>query len=71
MEGRPDLHLANLEASQNDEVWTGVASSQNDGTLLFEMESAGRQRRIVSTLDAQSPSALSSDTRDVARIIAK
>ena len=63
-EGRPDLHLANLEASQNDEAWTGVASSQNDGTLLFEMESAGRQRRIISTLDAQSPSALSSDTRD-------
>ncbi len=68
VEGRPDLRLANLEASQNDEAWTGVASTQNDGTLLFELESAGRQRRIISTLDSQSPSALSFQSRDVARV---
>jgi AsmA family len=52
--GWASLRLANLQASEGDEDWTGEAASQSDGKLIFDLESSGRQRHVVSTLAPQT-----------------
>jgi AsmA family len=52
--GWTSLRLANLQASEGNEDWTGEAASQSDGKLIFDLENAGRQRHVVSTLEPQS-----------------
>ena len=63
LQGWPDIQLAGIQASQGEEAWTGAASSQSDGTLVVDLENAGRQRRIISNLEPQLPSAASADGR--------
>ncbi len=48
--GWPDLRLSNVDASDGDQAWSGAASSQSDGKLIFDLEHEGQQRRVVSTL---------------------
>ncbi len=55
-DGWPNLRLSNVEASDGEEAWIGEGSSQSDGKLIFDLENAGRQRRIVSTLRPDMPS---------------
>lgn len=56
--GWPDLRLSNVQAS-DDEAWNGQAVSRSDGKLIFELEHAGQQRRVVSTLAPETPVASS------------
>jgi len=49
-DGWPDLRLSKVEASDGEEAWNGAAISQSDGKLILELEHAGRQRRVVSSL---------------------
>ena len=58
--GWPDFRLSKVEASDGDDEWTGEAASQSDGKLVFDFRSAGRQKRIVSTLTRSWPVATSS-----------
>lgn len=51
----PKLRISRLEASQGDEAWTGNAASQSDGKLVIDLEHEGRQRRVISGLEPQSP----------------
>ncbi len=53
-DGWPDLRFTGVEASQLDESWTGTGASQSDGKLLFDLEHAGRQRHLVSSLESQT-----------------
>ncbi|HEX4773746.1 MAG TPA: hypothetical protein VH351_23135 [Bryobacteraceae bacterium] len=50
----PNLRISRLEASQGDDAWTGNAASQSDGKLVIDLESEGRQRRVISGLDSQN-----------------
>jgi hypothetical protein len=54
-DGWANLRLANVQASQGDEDWSGEASSQSDGKLVFDLESSGHQKQIVSTLAPNDP----------------
>ncbi len=49
-DGWPDLRLSKLEASDGEDAWNGGATSQSDGKLIFDLEHAGRQRRVISSL---------------------
>jgi hypothetical protein len=53
--GWPDLRLSKIQASQGDEAWIGDGASQSDGKLIFELENADGQRRVVSTLEPDTP----------------
>ena len=53
--GWPDLRLSKLQASQDDEIWSGEAASRDDGKLVFDLEHDGRPLRVVSELMAQPP----------------
>ncbi len=64
--GWPDLRLSKVEASDGEDAWNGGAASQSDGKLIFDLEHAGRQRRVVSTLLPLN-SAVSELTNDLAR----
>jgi hypothetical protein len=58
--GWPDLRLSKIQASDGEEAWNGEAASQSDGKLILDLERAGRQRRVVSTLTPETPAAVSS-----------
>jgi hypothetical protein len=58
-DGSPNLKLSNVQASESDEAWSGNAATQSDGRIVIDLEHAGRQRQIISTLDAESPAAVS------------
>lgn len=58
-EGWPDLRLQKLQAENADGAWSGEAASQSDGKLLIDLERAGQQRHIVSTLAPAFPVASS------------
>jgi AsmA family len=60
--GWPDLRLSKIQASQGEEAWIGEAASQSDGKLIFDLENDDGQRRVVSTLESQVPSASSALT---------
>ncbi|MBV9084970.1 MAG: AsmA family protein [Acidobacteriaceae bacterium] len=53
--GWPDLRLSDIQASQGDDAWTGVASTQSDGKLVIDLQGDGGERRVVSTLQPQVP----------------
>lgn len=53
-DGWANLRLANVQASDGDEDWTGEAISQSDGKLVFDLESSGRQKHVISTLAPQA-----------------
>jgi hypothetical protein len=61
-DGWPNLRLSKVEASQGDEAWIGEAASQSDGKLILDLESAGRQRRVISSLQPAAPSVSSEIT---------
>lgn len=58
-DGWPNLRLSKLQASDGEDAWNGEAASQSDGKLIFELEHAGRQRRVVSTLLPENGAAVS------------
>jgi hypothetical protein len=60
--GWPDLRLSKIQASQGDEAWIGEGASQSDGKLIFELENADGQRRVVSTLESETPAVSSTLT---------
>lgn len=60
-DGWPDLRFTKLEASQGEEAWIGEGASQSDGKLIFDLESAGRQRRVISTLQPTTAPSVSSE----------
>ncbi len=53
-DGWPDLRFSKVQVSQDDEDWTGAAATQSDGKLVIDLQNAGRQRRVVSTLEPQT-----------------
>ena len=53
-DGWPDLRVGNIDALKDQDQWTGDAFTQSDGKLLFDLEHAGRQMRIVSTLSGEN-----------------
>jgi hypothetical protein len=60
--GWPDLRLSKIQASQGEETWVGEAASQSDGKLIFDLENAEGQRRVISTLESETPAASSALT---------
>lgn len=60
--GWPDLRLSDIQASQGEEAWNGEAASQSDGKLIFELQNADGQRRVVSTLESETPAVSSALT---------
>jgi len=54
-DGWPDLRLSEVNASDDDGVWTGEATSNGDGTLLFDIQDEGRQRHVVTSLVSGAP----------------
>ncbi|HMJ62155.1 MAG TPA: hypothetical protein VK493_10350, partial [Bryobacteraceae bacterium] len=54
-DGWPDLRLSKLQASQDDEDWSGEAASRGDGKLIFDLEHDGHPLRVVSELMPQPP----------------
>ena len=59
-DGSPNLKLSNVQASESDEPWSGTAATQGGSRIVIDLEHAGHQRQIVSTLDSDSPAAVSS-----------
>jgi hypothetical protein len=62
-DGWPDLRLSNVQASDDENAWIGEAASQSDGKLIFDLEHAGQQRKIVSTLMPENSTSVSSLNR--------
>jgi AsmA family len=60
--GWPDLRLSKIQASQGEDAWSGEAASQSDGKLIFDLENAEGQRRVISTLESEAPAASSALT---------
>jgi hypothetical protein len=60
--GWPDLRLSNIQASEGEEAWVGEAASQSDGKLIFELENADGQRRVISSVDPETPAVSSALT---------
>jgi hypothetical protein len=60
--GWPNLRLSKVEASQGEQAWIGEAASQSDGKLIFDLENADGQRRVISTLDSETPAVSSAVT---------
>jgi hypothetical protein len=58
--GWPDLKLSRIEASDGLDAWNGTASSQSDGKLILELEHAGQQRRVISTIIPETAPTVSS-----------
>jgi len=62
----PKLHLSKLQAVQRNDDWSGEATSNSDGQLIFDLGNGDRQLHIVSALaPVQSPApqpALTSET---------
>jgi hypothetical protein len=58
-DGWPNLRLSNVQASDDENAWMGEAASQSDGKLIFDLEHAGQQRKVVSTLIPEKPTAVS------------
>lgn len=52
-DGWPDLRLSSVEASDGEDEWNGDAATQSDGKLILNLEHAGQQRRVISTLSPQ------------------
>jgi hypothetical protein len=48
--GWPKLHLSKVQASQQDEDWSGDALSNSDGQLVFDLGNGDRQLHIVSLM---------------------
>ncbi|MBV9611597.1 MAG: hypothetical protein JO091_03955, partial [Acidobacteriaceae bacterium] len=59
-DGWPNLRLSNIQASDGEDAWNGGAASQSDGKLVVDLQHAGRQRRVVSTLTPETPAVSSS-----------
>jgi hypothetical protein len=59
-QGWPDLKLSAIQASDGLDGWNGNASTQSDGKLIIDLEHAGRQRRVVSTLIPETATTVSS-----------
>lgn len=57
--GWPDLKLSNLQVEDGEVAWNGEATSQSDGKLIFDLERAGHQRRVISTLTPEMPADVS------------
>ncbi len=58
-DGWPNLRLSKLQVADGEDAWSGEAASQSDGKLIFDLERAGRQRRVVSTLAPETSNAVS------------
>ena len=58
-DGWPNLRLLKVQASDDESAWIGEAASQSDGKLIFDLEHAGQQRKIVSTLTPENSTAVS------------
>ena len=58
-DGWPNLRLSKLQVADGEEAWNGEATSQSDGKLIFDLEHAGHQRRVVSTLAPEASAAVS------------
>lgn len=52
--GWPNLRLIKVQAENIDGTWTGEGVSQSDGKLVLDLEHAGQQRHIVSSLSSES-----------------
>ena len=50
-QGWPDLRLSQIQATDIDDDWEGQAASQSDGRLILDLQHAGHQRHVVSSLD--------------------
>jgi AsmA family len=50
-QGWPNLQISQVQADDGDDHWEGQAASQNDGRLILDLQNAGHQRRVISTLD--------------------
>lgn len=57
--GWPNLKLSKLQIEDGEDEWGGEATSQSDGKLIFDLEREGRQRRVVSSLAAETPADVS------------
>jgi hypothetical protein len=57
--GWPNLKLSKLQVEDGEDAWNGEATSQRDGKLIFDLERAGRQRRVISTLAPETPADVS------------
>lgn len=55
-DGWPDLRLPKVQASDGEDDWTGGATSQSDGKLVFDLTHGGKQRRVISLLTPDSHS---------------
>jgi hypothetical protein len=53
-DGWPDLRLSKLQATQDDEDWSGEAASRSDGKLLIDLENGERQLHLVSALTPET-----------------
>jgi hypothetical protein len=58
-DGWPKLQLLKVQASDQENSWVGEAASQSDGKLVFDLEHAGQQRKIISTLLPENSTAVS------------
>ena len=66
--GWPNLHLSQVEAMGNDEHWTGEATSESDGNLIFNLQEEGQQRRVITPLTVDdSGASRQSELRDGSR----
>jgi hypothetical protein len=64
-DGWPSLRLSKLQATQDDEDWSGEAASRSDGKLVVDLENGERQLHVVSALAPEigtPPSSLTSQT---------
>jgi hypothetical protein len=50
-QGWPNLQISQIQAGDGDDDWEGQGASQSDGRLILDLQRAGQQRRVVSTLD--------------------
>lgn len=57
-DGRPNLHLSNVEASQEDDSFTGEAVSNENGNLVFNLAGSGRQLHFETSLSPENAPAL-------------
>lgn len=59
-QGWPDLKLSAIQASDGLDAWNGNASTQSDGKLIIDLEHAGHQRRVISTLAPETATTVTS-----------
>ncbi len=67
--GWPKLHLSKIQAVQHNDDWSGEATSNSDGQLVFDLLNGERQLHIVSLLSspATTPSPAASATEKLAQ----